>query len=120
LLAQADAFILPSYNEGLPMALLEAMSWRLPAITTPVGGIPEIITHQKTGLLIEPGDISALAASIKTLIDDESLRLTLGDEAYQQASKLDINNYSRDILNMYYSTINKHLADRLRPKKNQL
>jgi exopolysaccharide biosynthesis WecB/TagA/CpsF family protein len=120
LLGQADAFILPSYNEGLPMALLEAMSWRLPAITTPVGGIPEIITHQKTGLLIEPGDISALAASIKTLIDDESLRLTLGDEAYQQASKLDINNYSRDILNMYYSTINKHLADRLRPKKNQL
>jgi glycosyltransferase involved in cell wall biosynthesis len=44
LLAQADIFILPSYNEALPMSILEAMSWGLPIISTPVGGIPEIIS----------------------------------------------------------------------------
>jgi glycosyltransferase involved in cell wall biosynthesis len=56
LLASADAFILPSYNEGLPMSMLESMAWGLPVIVTPVGGIPEVITHNQNGLLIEPGN----------------------------------------------------------------
>ena len=102
-LAQANVFVLPSYNEGLPMALLEAMSWGLPVVTTPVGGITEVVTHYKTGLLVEPGNIRQLAASMQILIDNESLRLSLGNAARKQASLLDTKNYSHELLNLYHS-----------------
>ncbi len=108
LLEQSDVFILPSYNEGLPMALLEAMSWRLAVITTPVGGIPEIIVHNKTGLLVQPGNIPELTVSIQALIDDELLRLKLGNAAYEQALLLDIKNYSNEILDIYYSILDQN------------
>ena len=113
LLQQADVFLLPSYNEGLPMALLEAMSWGLPAITTPVGGVPELVIHQENGLLVEPGNIQCLAASIQALIDYESLRSRLGNAAYQKALDLDVANYSRDILEIYYSALGKNSEERL-------
>ncbi|MDJ0680783.1 MAG: glycosyltransferase [Xenococcaceae cyanobacterium MO_167.B52] len=102
-LAQANVFVLPSYNEGLPMALLEAMSWGLPVVTTPVGGITEVVTHYKTGLLVQPGSIQELAASMQILIDNESLRLSLGNAARKQASLLDTKNYSHELLNLYHS-----------------
>ena len=50
-----DVYILPSYNEGLPIAILEAMSYSHPVISTPVGGIPEIITNGENGILVQPG-----------------------------------------------------------------
>ena len=103
LLEEADVFVLPSYNEGLPMALLEAMSLKLPAITTPVGGIPEIIIDRENGLLVEPGRIEELVNAIQTLVDDESLRLKLGSAAYERAKLLDIENYIRNMLDIYYS-----------------
>ena len=108
LLEAADIFVLPSYNEGLPMALLEAMSWKLPVITTPVGGIPEIIIHEQTGLLIEPGNIQQMLVSIQTLIHDQSLREKLGNAAYKQALLLDIEHYSHDILDIYRSILDKN------------
>lgn len=105
LLQRADVFVLPSYNEGLPMALLEAMSWRLPVITTPVGGIPEIIVDNETGLLVEPGNIQRLTRSIQTLVDNESLRSNLGEAAYEKALYLDVENYIRDFLDVYRSVL---------------
>lgn len=63
-----DIFVLPSLKEGLPYTLLEAGLAELPAITTPVGGIPEIIKNKKTGLLVKPGDSEALKNAIKELI----------------------------------------------------
>lgn len=102
LLAETDVFVLPSYNEGLPMALLEAMAWKLPVITTPVGGIPEVIEHNQTGLLVEPGDIKAITASMLSLIENESLREKFGKASYDKASLLDIKNYSKDILDLYH------------------
>jgi glycosyltransferase involved in cell wall biosynthesis len=77
-LAAASIFVLPSYAEGMPIALLEAMSWELPVIATPVGGIPEVITHEVNGLLIAPGDIDALAATLDRLLRDPPLRSRLG------------------------------------------
>ena len=105
LLARANIFVLPSYNEGLPMALLEAMIWGLPVITTPVGGIAEIVTHQETGLLVEPGNLKQLTYSIKSLVTSESLRLNLGDKARNCAASLDINQYGDNLLQIYSSIL---------------
>jgi glycosyltransferase involved in cell wall biosynthesis len=74
-------FLLPSYAEGMPMALLEAMSWGLPVIATPVGGIPQVIEHEVNGLLIAPGNIQACAAQMERLLDDPALRERLGSAA---------------------------------------
>ena len=80
-LATSSLFVLPSYAEGMPMALLEAMSWRLPVIATPVGGIPRVIEHDVNGLLVAPGDIEGLAAAIRRLLEDPALRERLGQAA---------------------------------------
>jgi len=70
----ADAFALPSYVEGVPIALLEAMAIGIPSISSNVYGIPEAVIHNKTGLLIEPGDADELAAGILSLSEDHELR----------------------------------------------
>lgn len=101
LLAQADGFLLPSYQEGLPMALLEAMSWQLPCITTPVGGIPEVITDQETGLLVNPGDVKQLMIAMQVLIKDESMRLSLGKAAQERIKPYDINKYCVTLSELY-------------------
>ena len=70
----ADVFALPSFVEGLPIALLEAMALGLPCISTSVYAIPEAIKNDETGLLIDAGDARALAREIQTLKGDVSLR----------------------------------------------
>lgn len=74
----ATLFALPSYAEGLPMALLEAMARGLPVITTPIGGIPEVVQHQKNGYLVPPGDTAALSRALGELLDSADLRQRLG------------------------------------------
>jgi glycosyltransferase involved in cell wall biosynthesis len=107
LLATADAFILPSYNEGLPMSMLESMAWGLPVIVTPVGGIPEVIINYQNGLLVEPGVQNQLVQAIQSLIRDESLRLSLGLAGRDSVKDLDIHNYMKSLLSLYVSAIKK-------------
>lgn len=83
-LASADVFTLPSHDEGLPMAMIEAMSLGLPVIVTRVGAIPDVIENGKEGYLIEAGDSLALSASIKSLVVDHSLRQEMGRHAYNR------------------------------------
>jgi glycosyltransferase involved in cell wall biosynthesis len=78
LLAEATIYVLPSHNEGLPMSVLEAMSWSLPVVTTPVGGIPEAVTHGVEGFLVQPGDVVNLAEAINKLLIDPGLRERMG------------------------------------------
>lgn len=78
LLRAADIFVLPSYNEGLPVSILEAMSWGLPVITTTVGGIPELIKDHANGFLISPGDIPALQNLLEQLGDNPDIRRRIG------------------------------------------
>ncbi|MEO7659338.1 MAG: glycosyltransferase family 4 protein [Pyrinomonadaceae bacterium] len=73
----ADIFTLPSFIEGLPISLLEAMALGLPSISTNVYAIPEAITHRETGLLIPAGDPDALATAIMELKNDPVLRKKL-------------------------------------------
>lgn len=80
-LACATVFVLPSHAEALPMALLEAMSWSLPVITTPVGGIPQVVEHGVNGLLVRPGDVDGTAAALAGLMREPALREKLGAAA---------------------------------------
>jgi len=74
----ADVFSLPSFVEGLPISLLEAMSLGIPSISTNVYAIPEALINNETGILIEAGDSQGLAESVKILKNNESLRKKLG------------------------------------------
>lgn len=65
-----DVFVLPSYTESSSVSSLEAMSLGKPVVATSVGGVPEIVTHDVNGLLVEPGDPAALAESVLALLED--------------------------------------------------
>ena len=80
-LAAADILVLPSLNEGLPMAVLEAMAPGLAVVTTPVGAIPDAIQDGETGLLVPARDAAALAEALARLIVDPALRRRLGEQA---------------------------------------
>jgi len=75
LLSECNLFVLPTYNEGLPMVIIEAMACEIPILTTPVGAIPEVIIPEKTGYLFAPGKIDALASSLSVALntDNDSL-----------------------------------------------
>jgi colanic acid/amylovoran biosynthesis glycosyltransferase len=86
LLRDADVAVVPSVEtargdrEGIPVALTEAMSAGLPVVASDLSGIPELVEHGRTGLLVPPGDPSALAAALRRLGDDSALRERLGRE----------------------------------------
>jgi glycosyltransferase involved in cell wall biosynthesis len=80
-LARADVFVLPSYNEGLPMAVLEALSYGLPVISTPVGSIPDAVTDGVEGILHAPGDVPALTAALHRLLASTTERQRIGSAA---------------------------------------
>lgn len=79
--AAADGFVNPADVEGLPVAVLEAMNLEKPIVATAVGGVPDIIHDEKTGLLVEPRDPVTLAAAIARLVDDRSLAASLAANA---------------------------------------
>jgi len=76
----ADVFVLPSYIEGLPVAMLEAMSCGMPVVVTPVGSIPEVVTDRISGLLVAPQDVNALTAAMLSLVQEPGLAERLGQE----------------------------------------
>jgi glycosyltransferase involved in cell wall biosynthesis len=101
LLAESDVFVLPSHAEGLPMSLLEAMAAGLPAITTPVGGIPDVFVHGAEGLLVTPGDRAQLTASMAQYIRDEPARLAAGRRGHERAQSMDVHTYARRLADIY-------------------
>jgi glycosyltransferase involved in cell wall biosynthesis len=102
LLAGADVFVLPSRSEGHPVSLLEAMAAGVPVVASRVGGVPEQIADGATGLLVEPGDSAALAAALRRLTADPSLRRRLGAAGRLRAERaFDLAAFRRAHLEVY-------------------
>jgi glycosyltransferase involved in cell wall biosynthesis len=80
-LADGDLFVLPSRTEAMPNAVIEAMAAGLPVVASDVGGIPELIAHDRTGLLVPAGDPAALAAAVTELMTDPARAAALGRSA---------------------------------------
>ncbi len=76
--AAADVFCLPSFAEGLPVVLMEAMAMEIPCVTTHIAGIPELIRDGEDGLLVPPSDLESLAGALARLMDDAELRQRMG------------------------------------------
>jgi L-malate glycosyltransferase len=81
LVSAMDMFVLPSLDEGIPMAILEAMALGKPVVATAVGGVPEVVQHRVTGLLVAPGDERALADACLELARDRDWAQRLGAQA---------------------------------------
>lgn len=109
LLNKSKIFILPSYNEGMPIGILEAMSARLPVISTYVGGIPETVLESETGFLFQAGDKETLEKQILQILTNEDLC----DNFSKNTRERYLNNFSLDIVckqlnNLYKKCGNKH------------
>lgn len=83
-LDRADLFVLPSYYEGLPMCLLEAMARGIPIVSTTVGGIPDLLEHDVHALLVEPGDVAQLGSALAALTASPDLRNRLSVAAFER------------------------------------
>jgi glycosyltransferase involved in cell wall biosynthesis len=97
LLARSSVLVLPSYNEGLPMAMLEAMAWGLVPVVSPVGGIPEVVTDGVNGLLVDAGDVPLLAGAIRRLVEEPGLVRRLSAAARTSVEERDIDLYASRI-----------------------
>jgi glycosyltransferase involved in cell wall biosynthesis len=84
ILDRLDVVVLPSWLEGMPLVLLEAMAHARPVVATPVGGTPEVVVDGETGLLVPPRDPEALAGAIRRLIEDPALARRLGEAGYER------------------------------------
>ena len=91
LMAQADVLVLPSYDEGLPLVILEALGNGVAVVCTPVGEIPSVLQHGVTACFVEPGDVNGLAAALQGLLRRPELIQTLeenGKALYEQKFSL--------------------------------
>ncbi len=84
LYTECDVLALPSFAEGIPVVLMEAMAMEIACVATWITGIPELIRHETDGLLVPPGDAEALAGAIARLMDDADLRYRLGRQARER------------------------------------
>ncbi|MGN6167549.1 MAG: glycosyltransferase [Solirubrobacteraceae bacterium] len=102
LLAAADVFALPSAYEGSPLAVLEAMAAARPVVGSAIGGTDELINDGVTGLLVRPGDHSALVQALARLVSDPELRRTLGRRAQKRAvSEFEAEAMARRVMRVY-------------------
>jgi glycosyltransferase involved in cell wall biosynthesis len=108
-LSGLDVLVLPSHSELLPLSILEGMSSGLPVIATEVGGIPEIVEAELTGLLVPPGDPVALVEAIKRLARDPELRSRLGARGQERVRRdFTLQAMSENTLDIYQNITEQH------------
>jgi glycosyltransferase involved in cell wall biosynthesis len=86
-LAEADLFVLPSRSEAFPNAVIEAMAAGVPVVASEVGGIPEVVRHLHTGLLVPPDDVDALANAMVAVMDHPAQAATLAECARREVER---------------------------------
>ena len=106
LLQQASIFCLPSYGEGVPISMLEAMNYKLPVIVTPVGGIPDVISDRVNGLLVEPGNVEAIANAINELIENPSYANKISNSGCEYVKT----NYSLEVIGLKLTELYEKLC----------
>lgn len=98
--------ILPSYNEGLPMTILETMSYGIPNISTEIAAIPELIENGKNGILIEPGNVAALENAMLFLLNDSAKLQEFSENAYHTIKgKFTVEKHLKTIFSLYESLL---------------
>jgi glycosyltransferase involved in cell wall biosynthesis len=102
ILSSLDLFVLSSYLEGLGSSLLDAMACRLPVVATRIGGIPEVVLHRETGLLVPPRNSFSLAKAILKLYKDRALASRLGNRGYEVVrQKFSVETMAEKIIDVY-------------------
>lgn len=102
LLKKSDVFFLPSYNEGMPMSILDAMGSGLPVVTTNVGGIPKIVQNNRNGFCFEPADCNNMANAIVALLKDRDLNHRYSRESCNiVCAKYDLHIHLQKLENLY-------------------
>ncbi len=110
LLARMQALVMPSHFEGMPMALLEAMSFGLAVIATPVGAIPDVVTDGENGLFVPVGDIEALAAAMRRLAGEPPLLQAMGANARQSVLPFSAEGYGAHLTRLYREVTAKRVV----------
>jgi glycosyltransferase involved in cell wall biosynthesis len=105
ILRASDVFVLSSDYEGNPLSVLEAMAAGLPVISTAVGGVPELVQHGTTGLLVPAGDACSLAEAIAQLGCDPARRAAMGNAARQTARE----RFDVRVMSLAYATLYQQL-----------
>jgi glycosyltransferase involved in cell wall biosynthesis len=106
LFSKASVFCLPSYTEGFPMAVLDAWAYGIPVVTTPVGGLPDILLHGENSMVFQPGDVDGLAQNLEILLSNKKLREKIGKESLEISKKLfHIGTISNQIDELYRTII---------------
>ena len=101
LLAASELFFLPSYREGLPMSMLEAMAWGVAPICSPVGSVGEVIAPEQNGMLVPPGDIDALTQALSELVLNDRKRASMGMTARKSVEPLSDSRYIERLVEVY-------------------
>ena len=115
-LRQARALIVPSLSEGLPVVIMEAMAHRLPVIAPYLAGIPELVTHGKTGWLFPAGDVAALTSAVQACLDIPPPALvSMGDAAYQDVwNAHDVDVEARKLVTLFAESLGETSASEAR------
>ena len=106
ILGLMDLFVLPSLSEGIPLVLLEALALARPVVATAVGGIPEVVEHEISGLLVTAGDHDDLAKACLTVMDDPALAQSLGHagrKRVEEAFSADV--MAENVANVYRTLV---------------
>jgi glycosyltransferase involved in cell wall biosynthesis len=101
ILSKSDIFVLPSYYEGLPIGILEAMAAGVLVVASNVGGIPDVIRHEENGIIVSPGDIDSLAKELVRLLGDVELRNKLISRARVDVQMHDSTRIVSELIEMY-------------------